>query len=68
MTFRTTSASMPSITDPGAGDGRFKTPSLRNVAVRGRFMHDGRFSTLEEVVQFYSSGVQDTPVARSATS
>src|SRR3954469_6393014 len=46
-------------TDPGAGDGRFKTPSLRNVAVRGRFMHDGRFSTLEEVVQFYSSGVQD---------
>src|SRR3954452_7991800 len=46
-------------TDPGAGDGRFKTPSLRNVGVRGRFMHDGRFSTLEEVVQFYSSGVQD---------
>jgi cytochrome c peroxidase len=46
-------------TDPGAGEGRFKTPSLRNVGVRGRFMHDGRFSTLEEVVQFYSSGVQD---------
>ena len=47
--------------DPGAGDGRFKTPSLRNVGVRGRFMHDGRFSTLEEVVEFYNSGVQDTP-------
>ena len=53
---------MPSPTGSGAGDGRFKTPSLRNVAVRGRFMHDGRFSTLEEVVQFYSSGVQDTPL------
>jgi cytochrome c peroxidase len=49
-------------TDPGAGDGRFKTPSLRNIGVRGRFMHDGRFSTLEEVVQFYSSGVQDGPL------
>lgn len=48
--------------DPGAGGGQFKTPSLRNVAVRGRFMHDGRFSTLEEVVQFYSTGVQDTPL------
>lgn len=50
------------ITDPGAGDGRFKTPSLRNVAVRGRFMHDGRFSSLDQVVQFYSSQVQDTPL------
>ena len=46
--------------DPGAGDGRFKTPSLRNVGVRGRFMHDGRFSTLQEVVEFYNSGVQDS--------
>lgn len=49
------------VTDPGAGDGRFKTPSLRNVAVRGRFMHDGRFASLEEVVQFYSSQVHDVP-------
>jgi cytochrome c peroxidase len=49
------------VVDPGAGDGRFKTPSLRNVAVRGRFMHDGRFSTLEQVVQFYSTQVHDIP-------
>jgi cytochrome c peroxidase len=49
------------ITDPGVGDGRFKTPSLRNIAVRGRFMHDGRFSTLEQVVEFYSSQVHDIP-------
>jgi len=49
------------ITDEGAGEGRFKTPSLRNVAVRGRFMHDGRFSTLQEVIEFYNSGVQDNP-------
>lgn len=45
--------------DEGVGEGRFKTPSLRNVAVRGRFMHDGRFSTLQEVVEFYNTGVQD---------
>ncbi len=49
------------VTDPGAGEGRFKAPSLRNVAVRGRFMHDGRFSTLQQVVEFYNSDVQNTP-------
>jgi cytochrome c peroxidase len=48
-------------TDVGAGNGTFKSPSLRNVAVRGKFMHDGRFSTLQEVIQFYSTGVQDNP-------
>lgn len=47
--------------DVGAGNGEFKTMSLRNVAARERFMHDGRFSTLEEVVEFYNSGVQDNP-------
>ena len=44
--------------DAGAGDGKFKTTSLRNIAVRGTFMHDGRFSSLEQVIQFYSTGVQ----------
>ena len=47
--------------DPGAGDGLFKSVSLRNVEVRGSFMHDGRFSSLEEVVEFYSTGIQDHP-------
>jgi len=47
------------LTDVGAGLGRFKTPSLRNVEKRGRFMHDGRFNTLEQVVEFYNSGVQN---------
>ncbi len=45
-------------TDPGAGQGRFKVPSLRNIAVRDRFMHDGRFSTLSQVIDFYSTGIQ----------
>jgi len=47
--------------DAGAGDGRFKTTSLRNIAVRERFMHDGRFTSLEEVIEFYSTGVQANP-------
>ncbi len=38
--------------------GKFKTPSLRNIAATAPYMHDGRFSTLEEVVEHYSSGVR----------
>lgn len=48
-------------TDTGAGRGAFKAPSLRNVAVRPRFMHDGRFTTLQQVVDFYNAGVQPNP-------
>jgi cytochrome c peroxidase/plastocyanin len=47
--------------DVGAGDGAFKAPSLRNVAVRPRYMHDGRFTTLEQVVDFFDAGVQPNP-------
>ncbi len=49
------------VTDVGAGAGRFKAPSLRNVAVRAPYMHDGRFATLADVVAFYDSGVQPNP-------
>lgn len=42
----------------GAGGGEYKVPSLRNIAVRGRYMHDGRFESLEDVIDFYSSGVE----------
>ncbi|MEM7096029.1 MAG: cytochrome c peroxidase [Actinomycetota bacterium] len=47
--------------DAGAGNGRFKVPSLRNVAVSSPYMHDGRFATLGEVIDFYDSGVQAHP-------
>jgi cytochrome c peroxidase len=50
-----------SITDVGAGNGRFKAPSLRNVAVRAPYMHDGRFRSLDDVVDFYNNGVQNNP-------
>ncbi len=36
--------------------GRFRTPSLRNVALRAPYFHNGRFETLEEVVDFYDRG------------
>lgn len=38
--------------------GKFKTPTLRNVALRQGYMHDARFKTLEEVVEHYNSGVK----------
>ena len=47
--------------DTGAGAGAFKAPSLRNVAVFPRYMHDGRFTTLEQVVDFFDAGVQANP-------
>jgi cytochrome c peroxidase len=40
---------------------KFKTPSLRNVAVSAPYMHDGRFQTLEEVIEHYDNGVHVTP-------
>ncbi|MDB6070966.1 MAG: cytochrome-c peroxidase [Verrucomicrobiales bacterium] len=42
-------------------EGLFKVPSLRNIALTAPYMHDGRFATLEEVVEFYNSGVVDHP-------
>jgi len=44
-----------SITKNVADFGKFKTPGLRNVAVTGPYMHDGRFTTLEQVVSFYNT-------------
>lgn len=57
------------ITDPGVGGitgnnnelGEFKVPSLRNIALTGPYMHDGRFETLEDVIEHYNSGVQNNP-------
>jgi cytochrome c peroxidase len=42
--------------------GKFAVPSLRNIAITGPYMHDGRFKTLYEVVEHYATGVK-----RSAT-
>ena len=42
-------------------NGMFKVPTLRNVELTGPYMHDGRFKSLEEVVEHYNSGVQQHP-------
>jgi cytochrome c peroxidase len=45
-----------------AGETRlFKAPSLRSAGLTGPYMHDGRFATLAEVVEFYATGVRDGP-------
>jgi cytochrome c peroxidase len=45
--------------------GRFKTPTLRNIAVTAPYMHDGSQKTLEEVIDFYNQGGEKNPVLDS---
>lgn len=49
------------IADHGAGQGRFKTPTLREVARTAPYMHDGTLATLEDVVEFYDAGGRANP-------
>jgi len=46
------------ITGKSTDNGLFKTPSLRNIALTAPYMHDGRFSTLEEVIEHYSEHIE----------
>ena len=54
-------------TDNGVGastklvflNGKFKIPALKNITLTGPYMHDGRFETLGDVIDFYSEGIQD---------
>ena len=39
----------------------FKVPTLRNISFTGPYMHDGRFKTLEEVIEHYNTGIQPNP-------
>jgi cytochrome c peroxidase len=49
------------VTNNPAEKAMFKVPTLRNVAVSAPYMHDGRFSTLEEVIDHYNTGVRNSP-------
>ena len=44
------------VTSEASDNGKFKTPTLRNIEMSAPYMHDGRFATLEEVVEHYNSG------------
>ena len=41
--------------------GKFKVPTLRNIALSAPYMHDGRFKNLDEVIEHYSSGIHTSP-------
>jgi cytochrome c peroxidase len=49
------------ITKKAEDNGKFMVPALLNIEFTAPYMHDGRFKTLEEVVEHYNSGVQDHP-------
>jgi len=62
----TAAQSIEDFPDPGLGSvtgraedyGKFKVPSLRNVELTAPYMHDGRFKTLKEVLDFYSDSLK----------
>jgi cytochrome c peroxidase len=53
-------AGIETLTGLAADRGRFKAPTLRNIALTAPYMHDGRFKTLSEVVDHYSDHVQQS--------
>ena len=49
------------VTGKDSDRGKFAVPSLRNIGLTAPYMHDGRFRTLEEVIEHYSTGVVRSP-------
>ena len=47
--------------DLGAGQGNFKTPTLREIARTAPYMHDGSIATLEDVIEYYDRGGNRNP-------
>jgi cytochrome c peroxidase len=53
---QSTDLGLARITNNAEDNGKFRTPTLRNLQLTAPYMHDGRLKTLEEVVEFYNSG------------
>jgi len=49
------------VTGQTTDNGKFKSPSLRNIGLTAPHMHDGRFATLRDVVDFYNAGAVNNP-------
>jgi len=49
------------VTGNPADHGAYKAPSLRNCELTGPYMHDGRYTTLDQVIDFYSEGLVGSP-------
>lgn len=58
-------AGLYNVTGKGTDIGRFKIPSLLNLKYTAPYMHDGRFKTLREVIDFYDAGFQWHPITNS---
>ncbi len=56
-----TDLGLGTVTGDPADNGKFRSPSLRNLEFTAPYMHDGRFNTLEEVIEHYSEGLQNSP-------
>ena len=50
-----------SVTQNPEENGKFKVTTLRNIAFTAPYMHDGRFATLDQVIEHYSSGIHMSP-------
>ncbi|MGR9044782.1 MAG: cytochrome-c peroxidase, partial [Gammaproteobacteria bacterium] len=46
--------------------GKFKTPTLRNIALTGPYMHDGSMKTLAEIIEYYDQGGRKNPYLDAA--
>ncbi|WP_299115895.1 cytochrome-c peroxidase [uncultured Winogradskyella sp.] len=55
-----TDLGLGAVTGDPNDNGKFRSPSLRNLAYTAPFMHDGRFATLDEVIDHYSEGLQNS--------
>jgi cytochrome c peroxidase len=53
-------AGRANVTMLAADSGTFKVPTLRNIALSKPYMHDGRFATLEQVLDHYSNGIMNS--------
>lgn len=49
------------VTGDAMDDGKFKVPTLRNIMLTAPYMHDGRFATIEEVIDHYNDGGHPGP-------
>ena len=53
-----TDLGLGAVTGDPNDNGKFRSPSMRNLAFTAPYMHDGRFATLEDVINHYSEGLQ----------
>jgi cytochrome c peroxidase len=58
LDFEFTDLGLGAVTGDPADNGKFRSPSLRNLEFTAPYMHDGRFNTLEDVINHYSEGLK----------